>query len=206
MDQSTAPGFPREAKPRLPTSIILERLILDAPADHVTLAWLLSHLRARSFGIILLLLGVCGLLPIVSPVAALMLGVLAFQMLRAHPVPVFPRRLAERPVATEKLAAMLRRIIPPLRYLERFVRPRWTTPFETTKRVIGGFVLLLGAGLLTPIPLSNIPTSLVLVLLAFAYLEQDGILLAVALVLSLGLFAAETATLWTTIADRKSVV
>jgi hypothetical protein len=127
----------RTAGTHVPTSDVLLRLIHEAPAGHVTLAWLMGHLRTRSFGIILLLLGVCGLLPVVSPVAGLLLSIPAFQMIRVHSVPVFPRRLAERPVATDKLAAMLLRIIPALRYLEYFIRPRWHTPFETTKRVIG---------------------------------------------------------------------
>jgi hypothetical protein len=190
----------RTAGTHVPTSDVLARLIHDAPAGHVTLAWLMGHLRTRSFGIILLLLGVCGLLPVVSPVAGLLLSIPAIQMIRAHSVPVFPRRLAERPIATDKLAAMLLRIIPALRYLEQFIRPRWHTPFETTKRVIGGFVLLLGVCLLTPIPLSNVPVSLTIVLLAFAYLEEDGILLAIALAIAFGLFAAGAAALWTTVA------
>jgi hypothetical protein len=196
----TGPVLPREARPHVPTSAVLERLIRDAPAGHVTLAWVMGHLRTRSFGIILLLLGVFGLIPIVSPVAGLMLVVPAVQMIRAHPAPMFPRRVAERPVATATLVAMLLRIIPALRYLERFIRPRWPTPFQTTKRVIGGFVLLLGVTLLTPIPLSNVPPSLTIVLMAFAYLEEDGILLAIALAIALGLFAAGAATLWSTVA------
>jgi hypothetical protein len=202
MDQSTAPetNLPIAPEPRVPTSILLERLVRDAPADHVTLAWLLDHLRTRSFGIVLLLLGVCGLLPVISPVAGLMLGVPAVQMIRAHPVPVFPRSLAERPVATAQLSAMIGRIIPPLRFLERFIRPRWPTPFHTTKRVIGAFVLLLGLCLLTPIPLSNVPVGLAIVLVAVAYLEEDGLLLTISLVVALGLLAAATATLWTTVA------
>jgi hypothetical protein len=93
------------------------------------------------------------------------------------------------------------RIIPALRYLERFIRPRWPTPFEATKRVIGGFVLLLGVCLLAPLPLSNIPISLTIVLVAFAYLEEDGILLAVALTITLGLLAAVAAALWSTVAE-----
>lgn len=189
-----------EVAPHVPTSIVLGRLIRDAPAEQVTLAVLLGHLRARSFGIVLLLLGVLGLLPLVSPVAGLLLTVPAFQMIRAHPAPIFPRRIAERPVATAKLAAMLMRIIPALRFLERFVRPRWPTPFETTKRVVGGFVLLLGICLLAPLPLSNVPVSLTIVLIAFAYLEEDGVLLALALAAALGLFAAGVAALWGTIA------
>jgi hypothetical protein len=201
MDKSPAAGIvPRGAEPQLPTSVVLERLIRDAPADYVTLAWLMGHLRTRSFGVVLLLLGVCGLLPVVSPVAGLMLAIPAFQMIRAHPAPIFPRRVAERPVATDKLTAMLKRIIPALRYLERFIRPRWPTPFEITKRVIGGFVLLLGVCLLAPLPLSNIPISLTIVLMAFAYLEEDGILLALALAIALGLFAVGAVALWSMVA------
>jgi hypothetical protein len=202
MEQPTAARTvpPGGAKPHVPTSIVLERLIRDAPAGRVTLTWLIGHLRTRSFGIILLLLGVCGLLPVVSPVAGLMLAIPACQMIRAHPVPIFPRRVAERSVATDKLTAMLMRIIPTLRYLERFIRPRWSTPFETSKRVTGAVVLLLGVCLLAPLPLSNIPISLAVVLVAFAYLEEDGILLAAALAIALGLFAVGIVTLWSTVA------
>ena len=202
MPQRTAAGaaLPSGPMSHVPTSVVLERLMRDAPAGEVTLAWLTDQLRTRSFGIVLLLLGVCGLLPVVSPAAGLMLAVPAFQMIRAHRAPVFPRRIAERPVATDKLTAMLLRVIPVLRFLERFIRPRWATPFEATKRVIGIFVLLLGLCLLAPLPLSNVPVSLAIVLVAFAYLEEDGILLAVALLVTLGLFAAGIGAAWGTIA------
>jgi hypothetical protein len=202
MDESTGArtGVLGESEPHLPTSVVLERLIQDAPAGHVTLGWLIGHLRTRSFGIILLLLGVCGLLPVVSPAAGLMLAIPAFQMIRAHPAPIFPRRIAERAVATAKITAMLKRIVPVLRYLERFIRPRWPTPFDVTKRVIGGVVLMLGVCLLAPLPLSNVPISLAIVLVAFAYLEEDGILLTLALAIALGLFGIGAAALWSTVA------
>jgi len=185
---------------QLPTSQVLEHLILDAPIDRVNLGWLIERLGSRSFGFVLLLLGICALLPMVSPIAGLLLTIPAFQMIRAHAAPVFPQRVAHRSVATDKLAAVIRRIIPPLRYLERLVRPRWSTPFETTKRVIGGFVLTLGLCLLVPLPLSNIPVGLTVMLMAFAYLEEDGILLAVAMLIALILFVAGGAGLWSTIA------
>lgn len=186
-----APG----AEPHLPTSVVLERLVRDAPAGHVTLAWLVGRLRTRSFGVVLLVLGVCALLPVVSTAAGLLLVVPASQMVRARPAPVFPRRISERPVATDKLAAMLARVIPVLRVLERFVRPRWPTPFGATRRAVGGVVLLLGLCLLAPLPLSNVPIGLTVVLVAFAHLEEDGVLLALALALALGLLAAGAAAL-----------
>ena len=185
---------------QLPTSQVLEHLILDAPIDRVKLGWLIERLGSRSFGFVLLLLGICALLPMVSPIAGLLLTIPAFQIIRAHAAPVFPQRVAHRSVATDKLAAVIRRIIPPLRYLEQLVRPRWSTPFETTKRVIGGFVLTLGLCLLVPLPLSNIPVGLTVMLMAFANLEEDGILLAVAMLIALILFAAGGAGLWSMIA------
>jgi hypothetical protein len=78
--------------------------------------------------------------------------------------------------------------------LEKFVRPRWRTPFVATKRFIGLVVLLLGVTLFLPIPLSNIIPGALVMLLAFAYLEEDGILLCIALggaVLSLVMTALE---------------
>ena len=185
--------------PPTPTSIILETLVDRAPAEEVTLSWLLHHLSTRSFGIVLLLLGMLGLIPLVSPAAGLLLPIPAFQMIRAKPSPVFPRKVAERAVSTAKLTGVVMRITPTLRYLERFVRPRWQTPFEATKRVVGLVVLLLGLGLFTPIPLSNIPISLTIILLAFAYLEEDGALLTVSLCVSALIFAAGAVALWKSI-------
>ncbi len=170
---------------RVPTSEILRDLLRHAPGEQVTLAWLIAALGDRSFGIVLLLLGLLALLPGASAVIGLLLAIPALQMIRTRAGPVFPRRLATRGFRTARLAALVRRAVPVLRYLERFVRPRWTTPFETTKQVVGVVTLLLGTLLLAPVPLSNIPVALTILLLAFAYLEEDGVLLCAALAASL---------------------
>jgi hypothetical protein len=183
--------------PDEPTSAILEGLVRGAPAVHVTMDWLLAHLRSRSFGILFLVLGVCGLVPLISPLAGLLLVVLAFQMVRGHDSPLLPKRLGGRAIATAKLASMLSRVIPILRYLERFVRPRWSSPVEITKRTVGGIVILLSLGLFVPFPLSNIPFGLNIVLLSFAYLEEDGVFLLLALLVALCLLAVVLATVWT---------
>jgi hypothetical protein len=184
--------------PHKPTSAVLDGLIEAAPAGYVTMDWLLAHLRSRSFGILFLVLGVCGLIPLISPLAGLLLVILAFQMVRGHDGLFLPRRLGSRPIPTAKLVSMLSRIVPVLRYLERFVRPRWPTPVEITKRVVGGVVILLSLGLFVPLPLSNIPFGLNIILLSFAYLEQDGVLLSLALVVALCLLAAVLGTIWST--------
>ena len=91
---------------------------------------------------------------------------------------------------------MVRRVVPALRFLERFIRPRWATPFETTKRAVGGVVLLLAASLLAPVPLSNIPPALAVGLIAVAYLEEDGVLLGAALAAALAMLAVASLAVW----------
>jgi hypothetical protein len=59
-------------------------------------------------------------------------------------------------------------------------------------------VLLLGVSLLAPIPLSNVPPALLIVLIAFAYLEEVGLLLCAALVTVLMLFMAVATAIWQT--------
>jgi hypothetical protein len=184
---------------RLPTSVVLHDLLRDDPVESVTLAWLTNRLGDRSFGIILVLLGILGLLPGVSAVAGLLLMAPALQMIMARPGPVFPRRIAVRQIDTRRLARMIRRIVPVLRYLERIVHPRWLTPFESTKRAVGVVVLLLGISLLAPIPLSNIPPASMIVLIAFAYLEEDGVLLSISLAATLIVFSAVAVAIWQTL-------
>ncbi len=185
--------------PRAPTSAILEALLSDRSRGQVTLAWMMGRLGERSFGIVLLLFAILGVLPGISPLASLLIIVIAAQMVRGHPRPVLPRRIAERPFDDRILARLIRRVVPVLRWLERFIRPRWATPFQSTKRVVGGSVLFLGIALLTPVPFSNVPPALIIGLIAFAYLEEDGALLCAALAGTLALAILAAAVAWETL-------
>ena len=166
---------------RVPTSVVLEGLLQGAPPDGVTLDWLVDNLSERSFGIVMLLVALVALIPGLSPVAGILLAVVAFQMILARPGPILPRMIAARRLSTPRLARLIERVVPVLAYIERLVRPRWHTPFEATKRVVGLVILLLSSTLLTPIPFSHIIPAVVIMLLAFAFLESDGILLCIAL-------------------------
>jgi hypothetical protein len=176
---------------------VLEGLFAGVPADgHVTLDRLMRGLGDRAFGVVLLLLALLAALPGVSVVAGPLLLVPAWQMLRARPGPVFPRAAAARPIAARRLARLVRDVVPVLRALERVVRPRWITPFEATKRAVGAVVLLLGAGLFVPVPLSNVLPAAAIALIAVAYLERDGLLLCAALAAALVVLALAVALAW----------
>lgn len=183
-------------EPREPTSAVLDRLLKGAPEEDVTLAWLIAGLRERSFGIVMLILGLVALIPGASGVVGVLLMIPAVQMMLARKAPAFPGFLARRRISKRKLARLVARINPILRRIERVVRPRWATPFEATKMAVGLVVLLLAATLLAPIPFSNVIPGLVIVLLSFAYIEEDGIALCIALAAALASLAIVAATVW----------
>jgi len=168
------------------------------------LYWLMGHLRKRSFGMIMLLLALVAMVPGISIVAGLLLMIPAFQMLAGRPAPIFPRRIANRPLPTRHLAALVQRAVPVLRYLERIVHPRWPTPFEATKRLVGIVVMILSTAVVfAPVPLSNVVPALLIALISLAYLEEDGLLLSIALLGALIVVGVVLVTVWEIVVGAK---
>jgi hypothetical protein len=150
--------------------------------DHFTMGWLVGNLHRRAFGITILLLAVVAIAPGISIAAGLFLMIPAFQMLAGRPWPIFPHRIADRPLPTRRLAGLVQRAVPLLKRMEKFIHPRWHTAPAPTKRVVGGFVLILSVAMVfSPIPFSNAPPALTIAMIALAYLEDDGVFLAIAL-------------------------
>jgi hypothetical protein len=188
---------PADKAMHVPTSLVLRGLIDEAPADHFTLDWLIGSLPQRSFGVVMLLLGVLAMVPFGSMVPGLLLAILAAQMIVGRRGPVFPRRVATYPLPTRYLVRMGRQAILVLEYLERVIRPRWPMPFGATKRVVGSVVFLLTCLiLLAPVPLTNVLPAADIALISLAYIEEDGVLLAIALTLALILLAIASAAVW----------
>ena len=186
------------------TSTLLQQLLDKAPTDHFTLGWLMPQLRERSFGTIMLLLALVALAPGISVVAGALLMIPACQLIAGRSAPVFPRSITAHPLPTRHLASMVNRAIPVLRQMEKIIHPRFPTPFEATRRVVGAVVLLLSVSLVfMPIPLSNIVPALVIALISLAYLQEDGLLLAIALIIALIALAGALAALWDTIVVTK---
>jgi len=194
-------------RPLVAISVLLQQLHDEIPADRFTLGWLMHGLHKRSFGIIMLLLALVAIAPGLSIVAGLLLMIPAFQMIMGRPAPVFPHRIAMHSLPTRYLAAVLQRSVPVLRYLENVVYPRWHTPLELTKRTVGVVVLVLSGTLVfIPIPLSNVVPALTIALISLAYLEEDGILLSIALLAALVLLAVAALAGWEMAVGTKWII
>ena len=79
---------------RMPTSVMFEQLLASAPPGHVTLGWLFTSLRQRSFGLVMLLLGLMAIQPGVCALAGVVLVVLSIQMLMGREMPMLPKFVA----------------------------------------------------------------------------------------------------------------
>lgn len=183
----------------VPTSHVLDRLLDDAPADQVTLAWIIERLEHRSFGILMLVMAVVGLVPGASTVIGALLVFPAVQMIAAHRRPHIPRFLADRPISTARFAKLIGLVNPVLRRLEKVVHPRWRTPFRATQRLLGFLLLLLGLSMIWPFPFGHVFPALTIMLLGFAFLEGDGALFGVAVAVALVSFAITGASIWVAI-------
>jgi hypothetical protein len=184
----------------VPTSIVLQRLHDEAPADHFTLGWLVGKLSKRSFGIIMLLLALVATVPGISYIAGLLLMIPAFEMIAGREAPSFPRGIAARPFPTRHLAALMQRAVPVLRFIERMIHPRWHTPPEATKRLVGIVVVLLTVTVVfSPIPLSSVVPALMIALISLAYLEEDGLLLLISLSTAVVVLAIALVAVWETV-------
>jgi hypothetical protein len=183
----------------VPTSVQLAEMLDRAEGARVSIAWLIAQLGRRSFGLTLLMMAVIGCLPGLSTLVGLLVAWPAIQMVLGHDVAVLPPLVARREVAVERLAKIIRIVVPRLTWLERLIRPRWPPPFHTTKRLTGFVMLLLGLSMISPVPFSHLVPALVIMLLALAYLEEDGVALLFALGAALISLAITTATVWGTV-------
>jgi hypothetical protein len=156
---------------------------------------LLAAFGRRAFGALLLLATMPSFIPLPFGVGAIsgpLVSLVGLQMLLCLRQPWLPRRLCEKVVPKARLVGFNTRLGGLLARIERLCRPRLN---GLSTRVIsiaftGAQLVLLGLLLALPIPLTNYPFGLLLVLYALALIERDGILLLIAWVLGIGTITA----------------
>ena len=187
---------PKASQAYVPTSVQLSRMLDRAEGARVSIGWLMERLGRRSFGLTLFLMAEIGFGPGVSTIVGLLVAWPAIQMMLGHEAAVLPPLVARREVDVDRLARVIGIITPRLASVERLIRPRWTTPFETAKRLTGIMMLLVGLTMAVPVPFGHVVPALVIMLLAVAYLEEDGLALLSALVAAVVSLAITGVAVW----------
>jgi hypothetical protein len=110
---------------------------------------------------------------------------------RAHPW--LPKRLRQRELARESVRRFLDRLGHWLEKVERLTRPRAAFMADGAAwRVTGALMVGQGIALSLPVPLTNYPFGFVLIVLAIALIEDDGVALGVCWALMLACMAIVT--------------
>jgi len=186
---SAPPDAP--AEDLLRTSALLRELVLDNPAEIITLGEVLTRLGERAFGFMIFLLAFPNCLPVppgFSTVTGVLIFPIAIQFLLGRRRPHLPRGVRRHPIHRAVLARAVRVILPVLESLERLFEPRWQFFYHGWgEKIVGAFMLLLTLMLLVPLPppLHFLPGA-GLALMALGIMERDGILTAAGMALGAG--------------------
>jgi len=143
------------------------------------------------------LLGLLVIVPGVATIATLALLFPAVEMMLGRSVPSFPRFVSKRQFDFKRFKRFTARTRPLLQAIERISRPRWNARRDVTDRIIGLVVFLLALLAGWPLPLVNVIPGVIVVLIAVAYLQEDGLLLVIAMAAALISLLGLGWTFWT---------
>ena len=166
------------------TRALLDAYAIGDPDEILRLGDLVGGLGRRAFGMLLFIDTLPAFIPI--PIGGAISGPLVVligaQLVGGMRRPWLPRFIGNRGPHRHALARFDRRISPMLARLEKLVSPRLPVLLDhrAASMFTGLLLVLLGLLLSLPIPLTNYLFGGLLLLFAFALLERDGALMAVA--------------------------
>jgi hypothetical protein len=166
------------------TRALLDAYAIGDPDEILRLGDLVGGLGRRAFGMVLFIATLPAFIPI--PIGGAISGPLVVligaQLVGGMRRPWLPKFIGNRGPHRHALARFDRRISPMLARLEKLVSPRLPVLLDhrAASMFTGLLLILLGLLLSLPIPLTNYLFGGLLLLFAFALLERDGALMAVA--------------------------
>jgi hypothetical protein len=179
----------KEARARISEALAL--ILVSHTAERISVGELLDALADHGFGLLILAPALFNAIPGphvpgFSLPFAIALVVLGAQLALGWSSPWVPRRVRRWSVTTTGYARFLNRVLPTIRRVEAWLRPRpsWLTdPLGT--RVIGAAIVLQSVVLALPIPFGNGAIAYALIVLALGLMEEDSRALGLGLVLGI---------------------
>lgn len=173
------------------TSEVLEETVGNHPSDDISLGELISILQERGFGLLMMVLVLPNCVPIpvppgVSTIFSVPLAFLAVQMVLGRHTPWLPQWLKSKTIKRATLAAMVAKLSPKLKFVEKLLRPRlsfFMTPVG--ERLIGLFWLLCTMSIAVPLPMTNFVPGMGILLVSLGLLNRDGLIILVGMIIGL---------------------
>lgn len=152
--------------------------LLDGLDDErVTINQLIDHFGPRSYGVLIVVLTIPGLLPGIASLAGLVLLVFSLQMVLGISRPWLPGQLGELKIRRSGLAQGITLILPYVKKVEKYFHPRFVLlQGAIAMRVLGLVIALMSFLIVFPVPFSNFIPSVILLFLGLALLQEDGLI------------------------------
>lgn len=191
------PSFPR-------TSDMLGELIERCEGNEITVGDLTASLKNRVLGFVMMLFA----LPCVAPVppgipflCGLILLTCGAHLMIGREALWLPETVAKRTIGRSTLEQIVSKTVPVARRLEKVCRPRrvWLTS-RLGRFFLGCLVVALSVVLILPIPfLGNVPPGIAIAILALGFIERDGLVIVIGVLVSLAAIIISSAMAWAAI-------
>lgn len=159
-----------------PLSQVLEDILNEFADEKISLQMLADQLGVRAYGALFVLLSIPNFIPGASFVSGILLLIFSIQMILGVKELWLPKVIGKLTIHKQRLAQALNTAQPFLSGVEHYIRPRMrfiNSAFAT--RLIGLAVAIFSVVILLPIPFSNIPPSLAVLLVALGMIQKDGL-------------------------------
>ncbi len=161
-------------------SDILRAMADGTDGEQVSIGQMMDAFGERAFGLLMILFCLPNLIP--TPGLGSLFGIpllfITLQMALGRPKPWLPRSIEAKSIQRTTLVRMVNAVEPRLRKVEAILKPRWTLLFSPAMdRAIGVFAALCAVSIIIPLPGTNFPPAIAVILISLAVTEEDGVYL-----------------------------
>lgn len=179
-----------------PLQGVLAHVLSEMDGEDSNLRDIVASMGHRAFGPVMVLCGLfmmtpLGALPGVPAAFGLINIAFAVQLLARRPYPWIPEVLARVKVPHRRVVQAHEKAAPWLAKVDKVLRPRHAWATEGPLLALAAIVAILLSAAMVPlglIPFGVVPAAFILGLMGLALIARDGILMLIALGVSLGIF------------------
>jgi hypothetical protein len=142
----------------------------------------------RAFGILMIVFCLPNMVPVpaIGALFGIPLLLIALQMALGRPKPWLPHFIENRSIQHASLVKMVNVVEPRMRRVEEALKPRWIFLFSPIMdKAIGVLAMLCAISIIIPLPGSNFPPALALILISLAVTQEDGLYLGLGAVIAI---------------------
>lgn len=181
-----------------PVSDTLERVAKEyGQSSRITMDELIFSLRHRGFGLLMLVLVLPNCVPVpIPPGGSTLLSIplffIALQMLWGKHSPWLPKWLRRQSFERKTVDKIVTVATPKLRWVEKFLKPRWSfTSTKTGEQIVGFIWLIFAISIAIPLPMTNFIPGIGTLVMALGLLGRDGVVVIIGAIIG---FAGVTFT------------